>query len=222
MRSRTLEDLRFVTSSLGLVQPALHALKRLGYVDHFYQLTAPLPRLRFPRLRSDLRFAAATAADLDEITRTVPALDPAARKDVVTRLRFHRRGFEGCHVGRTPAGELVSMQWLVRPADNARLEAHFPRLYDPLREGEVMLENVFVYPRFRGLGAFLASNHRVVDVARREGFSHATAYIRKDNVASLNGFLAMGFQLRRLLTGYSLAGVSWRNLARGRRAGTRP
>jgi L-amino acid N-acyltransferase YncA len=105
------------------------------------------------------------------------------------------------------------MQWLVRPRENPLLEAHYPRLFYPLHDGEIMLENVFVYPRHRGLGAFWASNRHLVEVARAEGYRHASVYIRKDNIASLNGFLGMGFQLRRLLTGYNVAGFSWRNLA---------
>jgi GNAT superfamily N-acetyltransferase len=218
MRSPSLDSYRLVSSSLGLRVPALHALKRLAYVDHFYHLTAPLSRLRFPRLRSDLSFAEASEADFDEIARGLGALDPASRKDIVTRLLFRRRGFTACHVGRSAGGELVSMQWLLRPKDNLLLEAHFPRLYYPLREGEVMVENVFVYPRFRGLGVFPTVNHHVLEVARREGFRTCNAYIRKDNLPSLNGFLALGFQLQRLLTGYNLAGISWRNLEeRGRR-----
>jgi GNAT superfamily N-acetyltransferase len=214
MNTRPVDTWRLVTSSLGLRQPALHALKRLGYVDHFYHLTAPLARLRFPRARADLRFAPATPEDVDEIARSVPAVEPAARKDLVTRLIFHRHGFAGCFAGRNAAGELVSMQWLVRPRENPLLEAHYPRLFHPLRDGEVMLENVFVYPRHRGLGAFWASNRHLVEVARGEGYRVASAYIRKDNLASLNGFLGMGFQLRQLLTGYNVAGFSWRNLAR--------
>lgn len=208
----SLETCRLVTSSLGLRVPGVFALKRVAWVDHFYHLTAPLSRLRFPRLRSDLSVAEATEADFAEMARGLGALDPAARKDVVTRLLFHRRGFTGCHVGRNGGGELVSMQWLVRPRDNALLEAHYPRLYYPLRDRDVMLENVFVYPRFRGLCVFPTVNYHVVQVAQREGFQTCNAYIRKDNLTSLNGFLAMGFQIRRLLTGYNFAGRSWRNL----------
>jgi GNAT superfamily N-acetyltransferase len=212
MAPSSLDTYRLVASTLGLRVPALFALKRVAYLDHFYHLTAPLSRLHFPRLRSDLSFAEATEADFAEIARGVDALDPAARKDVVTRLLFHRRGFPGCYVGRTAEGELVSMQWLLRPKDDPLLQVHYPRLYYPLRDGHVMLENVFVYPRFRGIGVFPTVNHHVVQVARREGFRACNAYIRKDNLASLNGFLAMGFQLQRLLTGYNLAGRSWRNL----------
>jgi GNAT superfamily N-acetyltransferase len=214
METRPLDTWRLVTASLGLRQPALHALKRLGYVDHFYHLTAPLSRLRFPRARADLRFAPATPADFDEIARSVGEVAPAARKDLVTRLIFHRHGFAGGFLGRTASGELVSMQWLVRPRENPLLEAHYPRLFYPLRDDEIMLENVFVYPRHRGLGAFWASNRHLVELARSEGYRAASVYIRKDNIASLNGFLGMGFQLRQLLTGYNVAGFSWRNLAR--------
>jgi len=221
MRAPSLDTVRLVASSLGVRQPALYALKRLAYVDHFYHLTALLSRLRFPPLRSDLRFHEATRADLDEIARSGAGLDPASRKDIVTRLLFHRLGFTGCHVGRTAGGELVAMQWLVRPRENALLATHFPRLYYPLRDGEVMVENVFVYPRFRGLRVFPAMAHHVLEVARGEGFRVCNAYIRKDNLTSLNGFLGLGFQLQRLLTGFSLAGISWRNLEeRGRRAAT--
>jgi hypothetical protein len=212
MASSSLDNYRLVASSLGLRTPALFVLKRVAWVDHFYHLTAPLSRLRFPRLRLDLSFAPATEDDFDEMAQGLGALDPAARKDVVTRLLFRRRGFSGCYVGRSAEGDLVSVQWLVRPRENPLLQVQFPRLYYPLRDGEVMLENVFVYPRFRGIGVFPTVNHHVVSVARSEGFRGCHAYIRKDNLVSLNGFLSMGFQLQRLLTGYNLAGLSWRNL----------
>ncbi len=212
MATSSLETYRLVTSTLGLRLPALFALKRVAYVDHFYQLTAPLSRLRFPRLRSDISVAAATEVDFAEMAAGMKALDPAARKDVLARLLFHRRGFSGCYVGRSGEGELASIQWLLRPRDNRLLESHFPRFYYPLRDGEVMLENLFVYPRFRGIGIFPTVNHHVVSIAETEGFRACSAYVRKDNIVSLNAFLSIGFQLQRLLTGYNLAGLCWRNL----------
>lgn len=212
MNAAPLHTYRFVTANLGIRIPFLYALKRLAYVDHFYHLTAPLARLRFPRLRSDLRIAQATAEDLAEIERGIPALDPGSRRDVVTRVLFFRRGFSGCYVARSAGGELAAMQWLIRPRENALLQAHFPRLFYPLREREVQTENVFIYPRFRGLGTFATLKHHVLTLARDEGFRMCHSYVRTDNVVSLNGLLAVGFQLQRLLTGYTLAGRSWRNL----------
>lgn len=213
MAHSSLDTYRIVTSNLGFRVPALFALKRVAYLDHFYHLTAPLSRLRFPRLRSDIAFSEATDADFAEIARGIGALDaPAARRDVVTRVLFYRRGFRGSYVGRNGEGELVSLIWLLRPRDTPLIRAHYPRVYYPLREGEVLLENLFIYPRFRGIGALPTVIHHVVSVAQREGFRACSTYIRKDNLASLNGFLTIGFQLQRLLTGYNLMGAAWRDL----------
>ncbi len=212
MIAASLQTYRFVTSNLGIRIPVLYALKRLAYVDHFFHLTAPLARLRFTRLRSDIRFARATADDFAEIERGIPALDAESRREVVTRVLFFRRGFSGCYLGRSERGEVVAMQWLVRPQENALLQTHFPRLFYPLREREVMTENVFIYPRFRGLGTFTTLKHHVLSLARDEGFRTCQCYVRKDNLVSLNGLLALGFQVQRLLTAYSLLGRSWRSL----------
>ena len=80
MIATSLDRVRFVTSNLGVRTPALYALKRIAWVDHFFHLTAPLARVRFPRLRTDLRFAQATADDFAEIERGLPALDAESRR----------------------------------------------------------------------------------------------------------------------------------------------
>jgi GNAT superfamily N-acetyltransferase len=208
--SSAIEDCRLVASSLGLKVPALLALRRLGSIDHYYQLAAPIERLRFPRLRSGLQFEVATEADFAELVSGLGQLDPASRKEVVTRVLFQRRARRGCWIGRDAEGALVSMQWLFRPADGPALQEAFRGRYEPLRADEVLIENVFVFPRYRGAGVFPTVNHAVLDLARREGFRTCAAYIRKDNVLSLNAYLDLGFRIRKLLTGYSLAGVSWR------------
>jgi hypothetical protein len=205
-----LEDWQLVASSLGFRASAGLALKRLGWIDHFYHLVTPIERLRFPRLRSDLRFAEATEADFAEIVRGIGALDVASRKEVMARVLFRRRAPRGCTIGRDEQGALVSMQWLVRPADDAALQDWFRARYGPLRPDEVLIENIFIFPRFRAAGVFPTVNHEVLELARREGFRVCAAHIRKDNIASLNAYLDLGFRMRGLLTSYSLAGVSWR------------
>ncbi|HEY3446507.1 MAG TPA: hypothetical protein VGK67_09080 [Myxococcales bacterium] len=205
-------DARLVVSHLGLWTPALYALRKLGHVDHFFHLSAALRRLRFPRLRSDLRFAEATEADLAEILGGLGSLDADSRREVITRVRFHRSGVPGCHVGRNDRGEVVSLQWLIRPRDNEALSRACRGLYYRLQPDEVMIENLFVFPAFRGLGTFETVNHFVLERARSEGFRLCHTYVRKDNVVSLNGCLDLGFRIRKLLTGYSVAGVTWRAL----------
>jgi hypothetical protein len=212
MIASSLEKCRLVASTLGVTSPARHLLKKLAAVEHCYHLTAAIDRLRFPRLRSDIRFAEATELDLAEILGGIRDRDLAIRQELLARVLFYRRGFSSCHIGRSGTNELVSMQWLIRPNENALLEKHYPHLFYPLGHGQVMVENIFIFPRFRGLGVFSTVVHDVVVTARTEGFRTCSAYIPTDNVASLNGFLALGFQLHKLLTGYRLMGRSWRNL----------
>jgi ribosomal protein S18 acetylase RimI-like enzyme len=207
-----IQDVLLVTSSLGFGASALLALRKLAHVDHFYQLVAPIERLRYPRLRSDVRFTPATEADFAEMVRGLGELDVASRHEVLSRVFFGRQTARRCAIGRDGQGALVSMQWLFRPGDRAVLEERFRNRYEPLRPDEVLIENIFIYPQFRAGGVFPTINHAVLDEARREGFRTCTAYVRKDNVASLNGYLDLGFRIRRLLTSYSLAGRSWRTL----------
>jgi hypothetical protein len=204
------EDLLLVASSLGLWATALFAATKVGSIDHFYRLAAPLERLHYARLRDDLRFAEATDADFAEMVRGLGELDAASRREVVSRIVFRRRAPRGCTIARNAEGALVSMQWLFRPADEAAKQAWFRARYASLRPDEVLIENIFIYPRFRAAGMFPTVNHGVLEQARREGFRTCAAYIRKDNVPSLNAYLDLGFRLQRLLTGYTLAGTSWR------------
>ena len=162
-----IEDYRLVASSLGLRVPALHALRKLAWIDHFYHLVTPIERLRFPRLRSDLRFAEATEADFAEIVRGIGALDVASRKEVMARVLFRRRAPRGCTIGRDEQGALVSMQWLVRPADDAALQDWFRARYGPLRPDEVLIENIFIFPRFRVAGAFPTPDYSLAGVSWR-------------------------------------------------------
>jgi hypothetical protein len=147
MFTSSLDRYRLVASTLGIRDPAVHLLKKLANVDHSYHLAAAIDRLRFPRLRSDIRFAQATELDFAEILRGIRAADRTVRKELLARVLFFRRGFSGCHVGRDGGNEIVSLQWLIRPSDNALLERHYPRLFYPLEQGQVMIENIFIFPR---------------------------------------------------------------------------
>jgi hypothetical protein len=201
-----------VARTLGLGVPARYALKRLADVDHYYLLTASLDRVRYPRLRSDLRFEEARDADFEQMLRDLHRWDPTTRREVVARVLFHERGMPGAWVGKSAEGELASVQWLLRPRDNARLQQHFHRCCYPLKPHEVMIEDLLVFPPFRGLGTFPTANHHLLTLAQSEGFRACTAYVRKDNVASLNGYFDLGFRIGKLLTAYNLAGSTWRSL----------
>ncbi|ABS25415.1 hypothetical protein [Anaeromyxobacter sp. Fw109-5] len=209
MPLRSLDEYRLVASTLGLRLPALHLLRKLLSVEHVYYLTVPMNRLRFPRIRTDIDFALATEGDFEEILQGLPAQDARSRTELVARLLFYRHGFSSCHVGRNRARQIVSLQWLIRPADNPLLEKYLRRRRYLLSEHQVMIENIFIFPAFRGLGLFPTVNHATISVAMREGFQICKAYVSKDNVASLNSYFGLGFRIEQLITGVHLAGGTW-------------
>lgn len=216
-----MEEYWLVASSLGLRAPAWQLLRKMCSVEHVYYLTAPIDRLRFPRLRSDIEFSNATERDLVDSLQALSTLDDQARKDLVVRVLFFRHGFTSCRVGRNGAGQLVSLQWLIRPADNPLLERYLRGRRYLLSEDQVMLENIFIFPPFRGVGVFPTVNHDTISVAKREGFRICKAYVGKDNIASLNSYFSLGFRIEKLVTGYQLAGRTWGTIPRQATAAAR-
>jgi ribosomal protein S18 acetylase RimI-like enzyme len=207
--SHTLEDYRLIVSSLGLKTPVLQLLKKLCSIDHAYYLSAPLSRIRFPRLRSDIRFEVARESVFAEMLGHLAGLDALSRLEILARLLFFRRGFTNCYVGRDGRNDIVSMQWLIRPRDNALLKQHYEKRRFLLRDDQVMIENIFIFPRFRGMGVFPTVNHKAITVAKDEGFQVCKAYVNSDNIASLNWYVSLGFRIEKLLTGYHVAGHTW-------------
>ncbi len=203
------DDYRLILSSLGLKTPLLEVLRRLCSIEQAYCLSAPLGRIRFPRLRSDIRFDVAGEEDFAHMLRNLSGLDALSRREVVARALFFRRGFTSCYIGRDGRDDIVSMQWLIRPRDNALLERHYEKRRFLLGDDQVMVENVFIFPRFRGMGVFPTVNHKPITVAREEGFQVCKAYVNSDNLASLNSYASLGFRMEKLLLGYHVAGRTW-------------
>jgi GNAT superfamily N-acetyltransferase len=213
MFNTRLEKYQFIISNLGVWVPAKFFLKRFLYLDYFYFLTVPLKKVGAGiRIGPDIQIAEARNEDWMMIVDGLKQLDDNERREIVVRLLFYLKGFHGCYIGRNESGDIVSLQWLIRPRDNPLIEKHFNDFFYPLNEKQVMVENIFVYPEYRGLGVFTTVNHLLLEKAREEGFVHCLAYIHKGNITSLNGFMKLGFQVKKLLRSYNLCGFSWRNL----------
>jgi len=213
MFNTRLKKYQFIISNLGIWLPAKFFLKRILYLDYFYFLTAPLKKVE-PGIRilSDIRIAEARNEDWTTIVDGLKQLDDNERREIIVRLLFYLKGFYSCYIGRNGNGDIVSLQWLIRPEDNQLIEKHFNDFFYPLNKKQVMVENVFVYPKYRGFGVFTTVNHLLLEKAREEGFLFCLAYIHKGNITSLNEFMKLGFQIKKLLRTYALCGFSWRNL----------
>ena len=99
------------------------------------------------------------------------------------------------YVAEADDGTPIYAQWMVRQADQWRLEAGTPDAHDDLAEDEVLLEGAYTFVAFRGVGAMAVGMGQLLRIARDEGHAAAITYVRDDNIPSLRGCARVGFVL---------------------------
>jgi RimJ/RimL family protein N-acetyltransferase len=96
-------------------------------------------------------------------------------------------------------GQPAYCQWLLYPDDLPALVAANPSgKYEPLEEGEVLLEGAYTFVRFRGAGAMADCMGQLVRIAAEDGCRTAYTCVAEDNVPSLKGCARVGFAPDRL------------------------
>jgi len=135
-----------------------------------------------------------------------------ARKDIVARLFFSQAGFKHCYFAKTSIGQPAYIQWLIYPDENEIIAKHFQYRFYPLKPNQVMLENAFTFPKFRGLGLMPNVSAELLTIARNQGYKNAVVYIKKNQIASINEFLKLNFKIRKIVREYKLFGITKRML----------
>src|SRR4030067_497402 len=85
------------------------------------------------------------------------------------------------------------MAGLLSESHNNLIQSQYPPGMSKLEEDEVLLENIFTFPRYRGKGIMTSVTIFLADLARKQGFRRVMAYVDIENKASLKGFLRAGF-----------------------------
>ena len=184
--------------------------RKLVDVNHYYVMCRRVV-YDSPAVRSRLDFSLnkASESDMEDIAEFMRDTDPASYMELLIRLQFYRDGFHDCYVARAPSGELAHIQWLVFPGDRAVNTRSFRRIYCPIGNGWVLMDNSFCFPRYRGLGLFPSVTARLMAIAGEAGCRSCVTYVRKDNLASLNEMTKLGFKFTKLI--HELTFLGFRN-----------
>jgi hypothetical protein len=145
------------------------------------------------------------AADMAGIKASLGSHPPNERRELVTRLMFFNDGFKHCY-GVKRGSEIAYMQWIVLPSENSIIESLHRGRFLPLCQTQVLLENAYTFPRYRGLGYLPAVSASLLINARKDGFVSAITYIRDNNFTALNEFIKIGFRITRRVTEIRLLG----------------
>ena len=182
-------------------------LERAISVNYFYMLMRKLGDLP-PELPGKLGGGELRRLEEDEIlglSNVLPSMKSADRREALARIHFYKCGLRNCY-GLTVDGQPVYLQWLIHPAENEILARHFPRRFPALSPQQVMLENAFTAPQYRGRGFLPHATAALLQMARKDGFHSAVSYVRADRFEVLNQFIPLGFHIHRIGREYKLAG----------------
>ena len=178
-------------------QPALYASAHSG--------VGPQP----PRKLGGGSVQLLEAEDLNRLPDQLGALDRPDRIELLARLAFFRDGFRHCY-GLKVDGSVAYLQWIVYAGENDIIRKNHRDRWLPLRSNEVMIENAFTFPAYRGSGFLSFVSWHLLKMAKDQGYSRAVTYVRTDKLAALNSFVDLGFRIYKSVPEYKFLGNVWR------------
>jgi hypothetical protein len=200
-------------SRLGIRSLCLILLKRICYVHHVLILKLNLKTFQ-PRSFERIPGGKLCLMGPDDIPRLLDAASSLAeedRRELLARIHFYELGFTNLY-GVRVEDEIAYIQWLITPKDNPVIRSRYRRLFFELKPGQVLLENVFTFPGYRGLGYLPFVSEQLLLKAKEAGFQTVIAYIRDDKLATFNEFVQMGFRFANRLRIIQLFGFTRRRL----------
>jgi len=203
----------FTLTNLGYKYTFKYSAKNFIFLDHYYILYLNLSSLRKPK-NSRLNYSIKTTdeSDFESLIDQLGQLELNAKKEIVSRLFFRQTGFKHCYFVRTTNDQLAYIQWLIYPDENEIIAKHYRSRFYPLKPNQIMLENAFTFPRFRGLGLLPNISAELLTIARNQGYKNAIVYIRKNQIVSINEFLNLNFKIRKIVREYKIFGITKRTL----------
>ena len=151
-------------------------------------------------------------ADWEDILREAHRLDIESRREIFARALHFRNDFTNCWAIRSKTGAIAHIQWIVFPGENDVILACYRNLFRPLAGCEVMIENAFTFPKYRGLGLFSHATRSLLNLGRQLGYKKAITYVRSEKVASLNELIRLGFSFKMVVREYRFLGFTRRTL----------
>jgi len=202
-----------ILKTLGPRHACTLLASRVLSVDHYYVLRRNLMEAESEPspVTGKMEISPINDADIGAIVKSLDSCTPAEKRDVLAYLLFYQSGFKNCYVIRRD-DRVAYMQTLIYPEENDLIAHRYRSKFYPLKDTQVMIENVFTFQPFRGLGCLQSGTRQLLELARAKGYRSAVCYIRKDRILSLNEFVRMGFKITRLMPEYKVMGRVWRVL----------
>jgi hypothetical protein len=101
--------------------------------------------------------------------------------------------FKTCYVGITKEEVPCARVWLIDSSENNKLKAIWGNRFPQLKPDEVLLENVFTVPKFRGMGIIPAFLYDVSEISKDLGATYAITFGEVKNINTTRSYSYAGF-----------------------------
>jgi hypothetical protein len=138
-----------------------------------------------PQLLSDFKCSVklASADEVKELFNGLYSESPEGRYQLIVRQWYHESGFGDCYIARAvDTNEICGVQWLVT-SEHVRRMGIGDRF--PLADDEYMSENVYIFTKYRRVGAAIAISNAIREIGQQLGFRRYRYYTDEANIPSL-------------------------------------
>jgi hypothetical protein len=135
------------------------------------------------------------AVGMPHFTAELERVSGAEYQEVHGRVELCANGVRTLYVSADPAGEAIYAQWLVKPGDEAPLQATTPNQFPNLAPHDWLVEGAYTFMAFRRMGAMGDGMHQLLMAARDAGARRVITYVSEGHLASLRGCANAGFTL---------------------------
>lgn len=150
--------------------------------------------LPIPRAQIELSVYETSKGAVESLVSQTQALSAHERREVALRLKCAREDVGRCYIAFTnPGGKACFVQWVFDTHDNPWVQSFFRRRFPLLKEGEVLFENAYTPPPFRGLGVMSSAMATIAAQEAALGAQYGLTFVAHDNIASLKGCAKAGF-----------------------------
>lgn len=111
--------------------------------------------------------------------------------------------FQKCYVAKTKDAIPCARLWAIDSSQNEKLKNIWGETFPTLKQNEVLLENVFTVPKFRGMGIIPAFIYDTCELIKKDGAKYAITFALASNNNTSRAFYYAGFHP------YILREVKW-------------
>ena len=101
--------------------------------------------------------------------------------------------FNTCYVGLTKEQIPCARVWLIDASENKKLKSIWGKRFPQLKKDEVLLENVFTVPKYRGMGIIPAFLYDVAETSKDLGAKYAITFGEVKNKNTSRSYNYAGF-----------------------------